>query len=225
MSNEIGRRIKALRTERGWRQDDLAEKLHVTRQAVSNWENGKTYVSVDYLNACAGIFDVSLDELVYGGKAVKRGYEPMQTKYKIAAAISLAGIIICIVLSFTLRPWALEQRQARFVMMPVIIYLALRSMLLGISVPVLVMSVCSFWGDIRLRNRGLRWCILLAGVLLMLPLAYYYISAFLGYGISFINIPVLYAIVRFTVFNFSLLTNTVPYIFGICLFLFFNRKN
>lgn len=36
----VGKHIRALRTERGMTQEDLAEKLYVTRQTVSNWENG-----------------------------------------------------------------------------------------------------------------------------------------------------------------------------------------
>ena len=36
----VGTNIKKFREEKGYRQDDLAEQLHVTRQAVSNWENG-----------------------------------------------------------------------------------------------------------------------------------------------------------------------------------------
>lgn len=36
----VGKHIRALRMERGMTQEDLAEKLYVTRQTVSNWENG-----------------------------------------------------------------------------------------------------------------------------------------------------------------------------------------
>ena len=36
----VGTNIKKFREEKGYRQDDLAEQIHVTRQAVSNWENG-----------------------------------------------------------------------------------------------------------------------------------------------------------------------------------------
>ena len=38
--NDIMKNIKRLRQERGLTQEELAEKLHVTRQAVSNWETG-----------------------------------------------------------------------------------------------------------------------------------------------------------------------------------------
>lgn len=37
---ELGNRIKQYRAARGWSQDDLAEKAYVSRQTISNWENG-----------------------------------------------------------------------------------------------------------------------------------------------------------------------------------------
>lgn len=40
--NVVSNSIKKLREEKGMTQDELAEKLNVTRQAVSNWETGKT---------------------------------------------------------------------------------------------------------------------------------------------------------------------------------------
>ena len=40
--NDIGKNIKRFRSDKNITQEQLAERLHVTRQAVSNWENGKT---------------------------------------------------------------------------------------------------------------------------------------------------------------------------------------
>ena len=42
---EIGKSIAKIRKERNLTQDDLAEKYYVTRQTISNWENGKCYTS------------------------------------------------------------------------------------------------------------------------------------------------------------------------------------
>ena len=64
--NEVANSIKQLRQEKKLSQDQLAEQLHVTRQAVSNWENGKTQPDVDMLTRLAEIFDVSVERIIYG---------------------------------------------------------------------------------------------------------------------------------------------------------------
>ena len=56
--------ILALRTQSGWSQDVLAEKVHVTRQAVSRWENGDTVPNIDTLQQLSRLFDVSINTLL-----------------------------------------------------------------------------------------------------------------------------------------------------------------
>ena len=46
---ELGSRIKQYRSTHGWNQDDLAEKMYVTRQTISNWENDKSYPDLQSL--------------------------------------------------------------------------------------------------------------------------------------------------------------------------------
>lgn len=53
-----------LRTQKGLSQDQLAEKLFVTRQAVSRWENGETTPNTETLKRLSGIFDVSINTLL-----------------------------------------------------------------------------------------------------------------------------------------------------------------
>ena len=47
--NDFAARLRARRTALGLTQEALAEKLHVTRQAVSSWENGKTQPDLEML--------------------------------------------------------------------------------------------------------------------------------------------------------------------------------
>lgn len=56
--------IRRLRTERGLSQDELAEKLFVTRQAVSRWENGETTPNTETLKQLSRLFDVSINTLL-----------------------------------------------------------------------------------------------------------------------------------------------------------------
>ena len=64
--SEVANSIKKLRQERHLSQEQLAEQLHVTRQAVSNWENGKTQPDIDTLTQLASVFDVSVERVIYG---------------------------------------------------------------------------------------------------------------------------------------------------------------
>ena len=56
--------IYQFRTQKGWSQDELAEKVFVTRQAVSRWENGETVPNTDTLKLLSMLFDVSINTLL-----------------------------------------------------------------------------------------------------------------------------------------------------------------
>lgn len=56
--------IYELRTKRGLSQDELAEKVFVTRQAVSRWENGETVPNTETLKLLSRLFDVSINTLL-----------------------------------------------------------------------------------------------------------------------------------------------------------------
>lgn len=61
---ETGKIILDLRTKKGLSQDELAEKLFVTRQAVSRWENGETIPNTETLKLLSKFFDVSINTLL-----------------------------------------------------------------------------------------------------------------------------------------------------------------
>lgn len=62
----LGERIYKLRTEKNLSQGDLADRLEVSRQSVSKWENNNAVPDLDKIIALSEIFEVSLDELVKG---------------------------------------------------------------------------------------------------------------------------------------------------------------
>ena len=63
---KISKNIKKLRAEHNLTQDALAEKIHVTRQAISNWENDRNYPDIRSLVLLSNVFGISLDILVKG---------------------------------------------------------------------------------------------------------------------------------------------------------------
>ena len=61
---EFSKKLQKLRKQNNWTQEQLSEKLYVSRTAVSKWESGKGYPNLDSLKDIAKIFDISIDELL-----------------------------------------------------------------------------------------------------------------------------------------------------------------
>ncbi|MEF3305378.1 helix-turn-helix domain-containing protein [Paenibacillus sp. GYB003] len=57
-------KLKTERKKKGWSQEDLAEKLFVSRQSVSKWENGQNYPSIEIIIKVSDLFGVTVDELL-----------------------------------------------------------------------------------------------------------------------------------------------------------------
>lgn len=73
---ELNMQIKKHRTEMNLSQEQLAEKLYVTRQTISNWETGKNYPDIHSLLLMSSLFGVTLDQLMKGD------YEMMKKEIK-----------------------------------------------------------------------------------------------------------------------------------------------
>ena len=63
---ELGKQIKKYRQEAGLSQEELANRIYVSRQTISNWENDKSYPDVNSLVLLSEIFQISLDKLIKG---------------------------------------------------------------------------------------------------------------------------------------------------------------
>lgn len=60
---EIGTQIRKYRSTMELSQEELAERIYVTRQTISNWENGKSYPDIHSLLLLSSLFNVSLDQI------------------------------------------------------------------------------------------------------------------------------------------------------------------
>lgn len=63
----IGLYLKKLREMNLLTQDEVAEKLGVTRQAISKWENEKTYPDIENIKCLSELYNVMVDDIVYAG--------------------------------------------------------------------------------------------------------------------------------------------------------------
>ena len=69
---ELGQQIKKYRNELSLSQDALAEKVYVSRQTISNWENDKSYPDVNSLVLLSEVFNTSIDNLIKGDVEVMK---------------------------------------------------------------------------------------------------------------------------------------------------------
>ena len=61
---EFNEKLQELRKQKGLTQEELAQELFVSRTAISKWESGRGYPSIDSLRAIAGYFNLTIDELL-----------------------------------------------------------------------------------------------------------------------------------------------------------------
>ena len=67
---EFNEKLQELRKSRGLTQEELAEALFVSRTAISKWESGRGYPSIDSLKEISKYFSVTIDELMTGEKLI-----------------------------------------------------------------------------------------------------------------------------------------------------------
>ena len=100
---DISNQIKTRREAMGLSQEQLAEKLYVSRQTISNWERDKTYPDVQSLLMLSILFDTSIDTLVKGDvtvmeEAVERDRKRMGTRMLRLAVLMLALLVLAFAL-------------------------------------------------------------------------------------------------------------------------------
>ena len=111
---ELGNRIKELRKAKNINQDELAEKLFVSRQTISNWENDKSYPDIQSVLLLSEVFNVSVDQLLKGDVEKMERIITEQTHadinkmntYAVGMLISIIALLISTpVLAFTIGFW------------------------------------------------------------------------------------------------------------------------
>lgn len=77
---EFNEKLQELRKQKGLTQEELAEDLFVSRTAISKWESGRGYPSIDSLKAIAKYFSVTIDELLSGDEVLSIAEEDNKQK-------------------------------------------------------------------------------------------------------------------------------------------------
>ena len=109
---ELGKQIKMHRQEAHLSQEELANRVYVSRQTISNWENDKSYPDVNSLVLLSEIFQISLDKLIKGDIEImkevikKEEIEKMNRYGKTYTLMLIATVVSAVPLFMWLGVWA-----------------------------------------------------------------------------------------------------------------------
>lgn len=161
--NDIMKNIKRLRQKRGLTQEELAGKLHVTRQAVSNWETGKNQPDIELLKSLAETLEVDVTELLYAPKPDVERQKRIITAavFCVLAAVFWAAFILLYDKARAIQSARYDTRLTMFLV------LGLRPLafcLTGGAIPALV----SLWRDLHPAALSVRRRLLAAGAAILL---------------------------------------------------------
>lgn len=102
---KIGYKLKKARMDKNLTQEEVAEKIFVSRQSISNWENNKTYPDIGNVLALSDLYQISLDELLKGSDNFMEHLEEstnlVKSNKKLMALIVVALISMIVMAIFT----------------------------------------------------------------------------------------------------------------------------
>ena len=100
---EFNERLQSLRTSKKLTQEELAEKLFVSRTAISKWESGRGYPSIDSLKGISEFFGVTIDELIGGEEMVTLAEQNIKESSKRYTTL-ICGVLDCLAVLLFLLP-------------------------------------------------------------------------------------------------------------------------
>lgn len=106
---EFNEKLRTLRNQRGFTQEELAERLFVSRTAISKWESGRGYANIDSLKAIAKLFSVTVDELLSGEEVLTIAEEDHKQKTTHLQDLVFGLLDVSTVLFFILPYFAQEE--------------------------------------------------------------------------------------------------------------------
>lgn len=107
----FGEKLQALRKARGWSQEELAQQINVSRQALSKWEGGASMPDTENVVALSRLFGVSTDYLLLENgettaQAAPTAAPSAESKWPIMRIVWLFTMILAILGKIALRIWA-----------------------------------------------------------------------------------------------------------------------
>ena len=109
---ELGKQIRMYRQEAQLSQEELADRVYVSRQTISNWENDKSYPDVNSLVLLSEVFHISIDNLIKGDidvmkEAIKKEEVGKMKQYgTIYTILLIATVVVAVPLFMWIGTWA-----------------------------------------------------------------------------------------------------------------------
>lgn len=218
MSN-VGNIIKEERLRKGYTQDQLAEELHVTRQAVSSWETGRSEPDLETLKLLSDMLE--LDTAVLLGELNADSRMQMKEKYKKIALISGMIFAVGITANIWVEPSLKLLMQHEYKAVPYWLYSFGAVTFYLISLGICIGSIISLYKDLTVKSSR-RWLFIIAGIVLVIPVfvtafQFFFWGVVLGSG----QIPLAFPFVITNSMNAAVkfLTIGAPIIAGLFLFI------
>ncbi|MBQ4546429.1 MAG: helix-turn-helix transcriptional regulator [Oscillospiraceae bacterium] len=177
--SSLSENIKRYRTQNNITQEQLAEKINVTRQAVSNWENGKTEPDIETLTKIAQIFDISIDELVDGIPTGIKELRGKKTHLYLGIGFTLFYVIsslLMIIFEKPLHDYMGFSYDVFYSAFAVLVWKPLTVVSAGIGISAFI----SYIGRLYVENKHLRTAFLVLGILICLCTTGFMILQFFG---------------------------------------------
>ena len=171
--HELGKNIKSLREGRGLTQDAFAELLHVTRQTVSNYENGRSQPDLEMLAEIARVLETDANTLLGADSAVlQSGSETVpETRKRAIRRLVIGGalLVLLVLVGIPLKGWA-DAQHAVFIALPrFYMKVWFYPCVWAIGGWVFLQTLEVFAGIRPLQARGCRYAKWLLPVLMVLP--------------------------------------------------------
>ena len=103
---EIGQKLKDARVHSGLTQEVVAEKINVSRQTISNWENEKSYPDIISVIELSNLYCISLDDLLNGDSKMIEHLEEstnvVKSNKKLIGAISLNIVVVILLITLNM---------------------------------------------------------------------------------------------------------------------------
>lgn len=200
--NAFNNNLKRLRNHRNMKQDDLAQRMNVSRQTVSGWETGRRQPDLDTLKKLAEVLDVDIYELIYGNKPGE--YPKYQKKYVILAAVYGGTVAVLLLFQLLIWPYVKVMCATYYWGLCLTICYAVLPQVGSFACGSLIPALIQLFIPVRIKKHRVIWCLVI-GAVAALPVILFWL------GVDPWSRWIVYSVGR------AFLSYILPFISGLCI--------